>query len=415
MNTIDAIDAIDTLVQLGTSAMTLLGQLADVPAERVIARGAEHDTVRAYYKLADVYYGPCGSPKQQRLSREAATKNRHGMDRLKHIENYVARVDKNKDKWPLRRTLVEFVGHTNDFRRYARQQLAALEQPATDTPTRDYHVTKHAGSTDATLSVRGTQAEITEIDARIREYAETHDASVAEAAVAVMNTGGGEVIYGAKILIPYDVGMAMLDGEGDDALLSTTLATTLGATVTGHEAMRMKLGPIAEFVGLTNVDGPVSLSTGRLTGNDEPITTREALERLREAAQSGLGKAHNTRHEHSPEALKVAFQRSPTAKQRALLEAAQIVCGEEGCSVPAYRCEANHNVAYSRGGLTVLRNLSLLCPYHNGKAGAEERYRNIRGEVHRILPGGRMVRNEHPVAQRNPIRTLFETGFRSGP
>lgn len=398
-------NVIDALVQMGTAAMTLLGQLADVPAESLLARGAEADTVRGYYKLVDVYYGTTGSKKQQRLAREAAVRNGHGMDRLRHIENYVARVHNKADKWPLRRRLAEFSGHTKDFRVFAREQLASLSKPGKEATTRDYRVTKHADTNDATMSLRGTQAEISEIDARIRDYAQENDVPVDEAAVAVMATGGGETIYGAKILIPLDIGLALLNGEGDDAILTTSL----GATITGHEAMAMKLGPIAEFVGLTNVDGPISLSTGRLAEGNEPITTREALERLLKACEETGAEPP------PPEAIEVALRRTPTRKQRALLEAAQIVCGGEECTVPAHRCEVNHNVPYSRGGLTVMSNLSKLCGYHNGKAGAAEQYRNVAGEVHRILPGGRLVRNEHPVAQRNPIRTLFETGFRTGP
>jgi hypothetical protein len=55
----------------------------------------------------------------------------------------------------------------------------------------------------------------------------------------------------------------------------------------------------------------------------------------------------------------------PSPALRHLIEIRHATCTYPGCRRPAARCDADHTVAYHRGGRTCLCNLAPLCRRHH--------------------------------------------------
>ncbi|WP_394281141.1 HNH endonuclease signature motif containing protein [Corynebacterium sp.] len=390
----------EILTALGTSAMTLIAEVGTLSDEDFRHHGAEAQPLATLRKLHKLYYGTTAFTRKQRNARDSATRGNLGLQRLKSIENYANRLTDSTRKWPLREELTAFEGNDYDFQRHAAERVrayneaaadAAADQKEQDEPQRSMKVTHHEGTTEASLTVRGPSSEIRAAEQIARERAEEEGISPAEALLAGMcsSTSEGGVRTMVKVLVPLRDVQALRNGEGADAVLHCTN----GALITGRELMAMEIEPIAEYVGLTNMDGAVTISTGLHPFFDEGhIVDRAGLER-EEERRSSRGDPP------VPAATKAkALARFASHKDRCLLEAEQTVCAAEGCSVPVTRTQVNHNIPHSKGGLTVVRNLSMLCDYHNGKAGDREMYRKIAGVTYRVLPGGKLVRNRHPLA-----------------
>ncbi len=55
----------------------------------------------------------------------------------------------------------------------------------------------------------------------------------------------------------------------------------------------------------------------------------------------------------------------PSPGLRHLVEVRHATCTYPGCGRPAVRCDADHTLAYHRGGRTCLCNLAPLCRHHH--------------------------------------------------
>ncbi|WP_257162604.1 HNH endonuclease signature motif containing protein [Corynebacterium cystitidis] len=441
---------VELLTCLGTSAMPLIaqfGELSDKDIRDIRARGAEAEPLSSIRKLHSVYFGSTSFTRKQHDARKSAQRGKLGLQRLKSIENYADRLKDSTRKWPLREELTTFEGSDYDFQRHANERVrayntataAAAESEAAanagvaDQPEevhRSMTITHHEGTTEASLTVRGPSSEIRAAEQIARQRAEDEGISPADAMLAGMcsstSDSGRAVRAVVKVLVPLPQVKALRNGEGRDAILHCDN----GALVTGNELLAMEIAPIAEYVGLTNMDGAVTISTGPhpfshmdaradakgaaaaadqasgppgppgfepTTSANTSVNTPTALRRSElereEARRAACGEPP------IPPATKAkALARFATYKDRCLLEAEQTVCAGEGCSVPVSRTQVNHNIPHSKGGLTLARNMSLLCDYHNGKAGATESYVKIGAVTYRILPGGKLVRNRHPLA-----------------
>ncbi|STC68954.1 HNH endonuclease signature motif containing protein [Corynebacterium pilosum] len=388
----------EILTALGTSAMTLIAEVGTLSDDDLRRSGAEAQPLSTLRKLYELYYGSTAFTRKQRNARDSATRGNLGLQRLKSIENYANRLTDSTRKWPLREELTAFEGNDYDFQRHAAERVRAYnatadaaDQEEPKQSKRSMKVTHHEGTTEASLTVRGPSSEIRAAEQLARERAEEEGTSPAEALLAGMcsSTSEGGVRTVVKVLVPLSDVQALRNGEGADAVLHCTN----GALITGRELLEREIEPIAEYVGLTNMDGAVTISTGlHPFFDDGHIVDRAGLER-EEERRSSRGDPP------VPAATKAkALARFASYKDRCLLEAEQTVCAAEGCSVPVTRTQVNHNIPHSKGGLTVVRNLSMLCDYHNGKAGDREMYRKIAGVTYRVLPGGKLVRNRHPLA-----------------
>ncbi|WIM67127.1 hypothetical protein QP027_08325 [Corynebacterium breve] len=378
----------DWLVASGSSAIALLEPL--LPAAELEALGAEPGLVGSMHALRHVYFGPTKSTRRQRQARENAASNKLGFDRLGAIERVVRRLHDSSKDWALRLELTRFVGNHRDFRRHAREKLAAYNAAGAKPESKpSLKITHHKGTTEATLSLRAASSSIREIEAFARKHAADNGISVPDAAIAAfLKPSQSAPVYRIKVLVTLENIRRILSGEGSDVLVQTTS----GAIMTGTELMSKQLDPVAEFIGLTPMHGAISIATG-----NTPINNRTKL-KAEQARRARDGIAPVT-----PAAVDKALSRHGSYKDRCLQEANQTLCAGEDCSVPVAYCELNHNVPFSKGGLSLLSNLSLLCRYHNGRAGMHERYTNIRGAPHQILPGGALIRNEHPLSRYSSV------------
>nr|WP_235923179.1 HNH endonuclease signature motif containing protein [Corynebacterium lizhenjunii] len=92
----------------------------------------------------------------------------------------------------------------------------------------------------------------------------------------------------------------------------------------------------------------------------------------------------------------VAFTHHDDAdKQRLLLAAESPECAWLDCHVPFDKCQVHHITSWADGGETNIRNLTVLCPHHNG---ANEDHPPGGVPIHR----GRMVRIGGQVAWQSP-------------
>ncbi|QPK78583.1 HNH endonuclease [Corynebacterium lizhenjunii] len=88
-------------------------------------------------------------------------------------------------------------------------------------------------------------------------------------------------------------------------------------------------------------------------------------------------------------------ERFATDKQRLLLAAESPECAWLDCHVPFDKCQIHHITSWADGGETNIKNLTVLCPHHNG---ANEDHPPGGIPIHR----GRMVRVGGQVAWQSP-------------
>ncbi|WP_415684524.1 HNH endonuclease signature motif containing protein, partial [Corynebacterium frankenforstense] len=100
-------------------------------------------------------------------------------------------------------------------------------------------------------------------------------------------------------------------------------------------------------------------------------------------------------------------RRFANGKQRTMLGATFGVCAHPECNQPAEFCQADHDIAWVRGGMTNIDNLTPLCRYHNGANDDDPegpvRHGRIERDgldVYRVLPGGRRQRDATPTLAR---------------
>ena len=102
--------------------------------------------------------------------------------------------------------------------------------------------------------------------------------------------------------------------------------------------------------------------------------------------------------------------RFANGKQRTMLGAAFGVCAHPECNQPAEFCQADHDTAWVRGGLTNINNLTPLCRYHNAANDDDPdgpvRHGRVERDgldVYRVLPGGRKQRDATPTLARRMV------------
>ena len=166
------------------------------------------------------------------------------------------------------------------------------------------------------------------------------------------------------VLIPLDDYTRILAGDGDDVVLGLSD----GTTITGAQYL-------ARFHGST-------------------------LEVAVFHPQAGAVNLYDTK-------------RLANAKQRDLARMVLTTCPVPGCRHAADNCEVHHVTAWSRGGLTNMDNLSILCRYHN-RTNDDDPAKKNRGRIEIragtptwVSPRGTPVpNNRHPYGA---MKQLFGT------
>ena len=164
------------------------------------------------------------------------------------------------------------------------------------------------------------------------------------------------------ILVPLEDHVRILAGEGDE----TILGLTDGTTITGAEYLQYLVGDTLQVALFHPEEGAVNLYQGQRRANN---------------------------------------------KQRILAKATSPVCLVPDCRHAADHCEVHHIIAWKHGGETNMKNLAMLCPYHN-RTNDDDAHINKRGRVRFIggmpvwvSPRGYAVPN--PYHQFGAMKLLF--------
>ncbi|GAA1994230.1 hypothetical protein [Microbacterium pumilum] len=90
------------------------------------------------------------------------------------------------------------------------------------------------------------------------------------------------------------------------------------------------------------------------------------LSRARELCGSAEGWMRVLTHPETGMVLSVGRRRyRPPPELRRLVKWRAETCMAPGCNIPASRCEIDHNLAWERGGITALTNLTPFCKGHH--------------------------------------------------
>ena len=102
-----------------------------------------------------------------------------------------------------------------------------------------------------------------------------------------------------------------------------------------------------------------------------------------------LGDADVERIVYDPPARRIeaSWKRSFTGALRRIIEIRDQHCQHPGCDEPAVRCDADHIIPRSDGGITCLCNGQLLCAYHNRTyKAAADKARRLAATTTRLHP-----------------------------
>ncbi|KAB3522961.1 HNH endonuclease [Corynebacterium sp. zg254] len=150
--------------------------------------------------------------------------------------------------------------------------------------------------------------------------------------------------------ITFCLSVPLLEGQAIEKLIATTARTR---NVSAAEALVLLI--------MGNADVSVTLNLFRHADNpDAPLVAAGTILDER-STKKWLDKVTHTR----TLAPSGTSSYSPTAAQRAYIEARDVHCRFPGCTVPAHRCDIDHIHRYDGGGPTHTDNLHLLCRHHH--------------------------------------------------
>jgi hypothetical protein len=263
---------------------------------------------------------------------------------------------------------------------------------------------------------------------------ERHEEAMADRSVSVapLPDGMGELTYIGPAVTVY----AMYDrvtqmartinrtkGEGDVRTLDQIRADVFAEiTLAGL--------PTAELIdqhggdGLTKIKATVQVTVPwqSLTGvGDESAFLAGYGPIPAEAARRLAGEAAKwTRLFTDPDTgcLKTVDTYTPTKAQRRFLTARDEHCRFPGCRQPAIRCEDDHTIPYSEGGVTDVRNLANLCRAHHVlKHNSDWDFRHGPGGVMEVIsPTGRAYKHRPtPVVRFEASAEIARADFGADP
>ena len=339
--------------------------LASFDAQVLIDAGCNPSHIRTWAKVHTVYYGKTKFTRKQANAITVARSTKKSLDQLAYIEGQLVPIADPAEKWRLRLALLSVPGDYKTLQRRAKTIVPEVDKPA-PTPTVGFGRSRKKRR-PIIITAREEDAAAIEFASRqglgdgpagpqmyealmsilgLRPDAEGEgDAALARVAPAVPRP---------LILIPLEDHITIVGGDGDD----TVLGLTDGTTITGAEYLAQNFG--------------------------------EQLEVAVFHPQAGAVNLYDT-------------QRFANRKQRDLARALSPTCPVPDCRHAADNCQVHHIQAWSRGGLTNMDNLAMLCRYHNrtnddDPAHAHRgRVENIRGAPMWRSPRGHLVANTtHP-------------------
>ncbi|MBP3947542.1 HNH endonuclease [Corynebacterium sp. Marseille-P3884] len=306
--------------------------LAGFDRQKALDAGLDPAMVRKWGKVNDVYFGKTKWTAKQRKAVECARAAGFTADQLHLIEKKLNHIDDDGEKWALRFELLGVRGQYDTLERRTKEIVPAKEEPV---PKNAVRISKSKQG-KMRLSVVGDEHDIAALETALRKKVTAQrpaSPQMYDALIDLLYKGGGVAREAPRpfVLIPLPDYVDIIEGKGDDVVLTLTNGTTMSG---------------AEY--LQRVHGE-ELNVGLFDAHAGPVNAYRA-------------------------------QRFANDKQRMLASAVSPVCVVPDCRHGADHCEVHHITPWSRGGQTNMNNLAMLCTYHN-RTNDDAPWRRKRGRV----------------------------------
>ncbi|QPK80304.1 HNH endonuclease [Corynebacterium lizhenjunii] len=300
---------------------------------------------------------------------------------MQEIEREVTKT-KTTQQWRMRQHLC--ATPAGQFTTMARK-LRREWNPKDDTPVEKVSIRRYANGT-ATMSITARDVDLTDV------YDAIDQSAPAESFLNLVRGegGAGRLNYIPMITLQLDT-FAKLLAVNDCNHTSTDSA---GANPTDNTHTSASASSANE--GNANTSGANAGGVGSAgdiivrANNGARMPGKELAERilLKHGFVAILSRVHGPVDVYR-------MERFATDKQRLLLAAESPECAWLDCHVPFDKCQVHHITSWADGGETNIKNLTVLCPHHNG---ANEDHPPGGVPIHR----GRMVRVGGQVAWQSP-------------
>ena len=336
--------------------------LADFDAQVLLDAGCSPARVRELVKVHKAYYGKTRFTRKQAHAIKVARSTRKSMDQLVYIEGRLVGIKDPNEKWRLRLALLSVPGDYETLKRRSKDIVPEVDKPAPE-PTVGFGRSREESRP---MNVMGPERDMAAIEYALRQDLKDGPAGpqMYEKLMRLLGlrpdaeddapSGVAPAVPRPLILIPLEEHITIMKGHGNDVILGLTDGTTM----TGAEYLAQNFGDVLEVAMFHPQEGPVNL--------------------------------YDT-------------QRFANSKQRDLARATMPTCPVPDCRHAADNCEVHHITAWSKGGLTNMDNLAMLCRYHNRTNDDDPskphhgRVENIRGTPMWRSPRGYLVPNTvHP-------------------
>ncbi|MCZ9293517.1 HNH endonuclease signature motif containing protein [Corynebacterium meitnerae] len=335
--------------------------LADFDARVLLDAGCSPARVRELVKVHTAYYGKTTFTRKQANAIKIARSTKKSMDQLAYIEGRLAGIKDSAEKWRLRLALLSVPGNYDTLKRRSTDIVPEVDKPAPE-PTVRYG---RSNKKRRPVTIMALEDDAAAIEFATRQNLDDGPAGpqMYEKLMAILGlrpeegeapSGIAPAVPRPLVLIPLDEHINIMKGHGNDVILGLTDGTTM----TGAEFLQQNFGDVLEVALFHPQEGPVNL--------------------------------YDT-------------QRFANQKQRDLARATMPTCPVPDCRHAADNCEVHHIKAWSRGGLTNMDNLAMLCRYHNRTNDDDPskphhgRVENIRGTPMWRSPRGYLIPNTvHP-------------------
>ena len=335
--------------------------LADFDAQVLLDAGCSPARVREFVKVHTAYYGKTKFTRKQANAIKVARSTKKALDQLVYIETRLTPIKDPAEKWRLRLALLSVPGNYDTLKRRSKDIVPEVDKPVPE-PTMRFGRSQDERRPVIIMAL--------EEDAAALEFAARQNLGDGPAGPQMYEnvmkriglrpdeddqpSGIAPAVPRPLILIPLDEHINIMKGHGNDVILGLTDGTTM----TGAEFLQQNFGDVLEVAMFHPQEGPVNL--------------------------------YDT-------------QRFANQKQRDLARATMPTCPVPDCRHAADNCEVHHITAWSKGGLTNMDNLAMLCRYHNRTNDDDPskphrgRVENIRGTPMWRSPRGYLVPNTvHP-------------------
>ncbi|QQB45765.1 HNH endonuclease [Corynebacterium glucuronolyticum] len=362
----------DYLRLYADSMNTILGVYQGWSVAKLVRGGADPAHARVIKKLSGIYFGTTSATVKQERCRARSSANHHTLESLREIERHVAKLKNKNNAWQLRIGLLQQPADQAAIGHRAKELLAAINGTGVENPKKAVSTRRVKNSTMKDLCVRTSSHLVTQAINAAKAYAEKEHLDLADAICQLIlgNATGKVATVTPAVIVPLN-----------PDVLGVTPAER------AHAALSLTDGSVMQVKDFTQVQITafgLALTVNHITGEDLGLFRLDP---------------------EDPDA------RFADAYQRQVLRLINPVCVADGCGVGADYCQPHHVVAFKHGGKTTTSNLTMLCPYDNGR-NDDDRDRPLHGHVEKIdgldmwVPafGGKPKLNMHPCAQGGAIR-----------